>query len=69
VPAQYLALTAAPRPQYVGTAFALLTTFPNKELVEEGQTLEVLCADRGAVQCSGLQEAGLLGAAVLQRLK
>ena len=26
-----------PRPQYSSTAFALLTTFPNKELTEEGQ--------------------------------
>jgi len=42
------------RPQYSSTAFALLTTFPNKELTEEGQTLA---------------EAGLVGAAVLQRLK
>jgi len=42
------------RPQYSGTAFSLLTTFPNKELTEEGQTLS---------------EAGLVGAAVLQRLK
>jgi len=42
------------RPQYAGTPFALLTTFPNKELTEEGQTIA---------------EAGLLGAAVLQRLK
>merc|ERR1712130_190345 len=42
------------RPQYSGTAFSLLTTFPNKELTDEGQTLS---------------EAGLVGAAVLQRLK
>merc|ERR1711879_437911 len=42
------------RPQYSGIAFSLLTTFPNKELTEEGQTLS---------------EAGLVGAAVLQRLK
>jgi hypothetical protein len=60
--------SAAPRPQYAGTAFSLLTTFPNKELVEEGQTLEVQCAVcmSGAVQCTALQEAGLLGATVLQ---
>lgn len=37
-------LSGDPRPQYAGTAFSLLTTFPNKELVEEGQTLEVQCA-------------------------
>ena len=42
------------RPQYSGTPFSLLTTFPNKELTEDGQTLS---------------EAGLAGAAVLQRLK
>jgi len=42
------------RPQYSGTPFSLLTTFPNKELTEDGQTLS---------------EAGLVGAAVLQRLK
>jgi len=42
------------RPQYAGVPFMLLTTFPNKELTEEKQSLK---------------EAGLLGAAVLQRLK
>merc|ERR1712071_352507 len=42
------------RPQYAGTSFALMTTFPNKELTEETQTLS---------------SAGLVGAAVLQRLK
>jgi len=42
------------RPQYAGVPFLLLTTFPNKELTDDKQTLS---------------EAGLLGAAVLQRLK
>lgn len=42
------------RPQYASTNFTLLTTFPNKELTEESQTLG---------------EANLIGAAVLQRLK
>jgi len=42
------------RPQYAGTTFSLLTTFPNKELTEEGQSLK---------------EANLIGAAVLQRMK
>lgn len=42
------------RPQYTSTPFNLLTTFPNKELTDDSQSLK---------------EAGLLGAAVLQRLK
>lgn len=42
------------RPQYASVAFSLLTTFPNKELTDEAQTLA---------------DAGLVGAAVLQRLK
>jgi len=42
------------RPQYSSSTFALLTTFPNKELTDESQTLG---------------EANLIGAAVLQRLK
>jgi len=42
------------RPQYAGTLFSLLTTFPNKELTEEGQSLK---------------DANLIGAAVLQRMK
>ena len=29
------------RPQYSGTAFSLLTTFPNKELTEEGQVVYI----------------------------
>jgi hypothetical protein len=47
-------LSGDPRPQYAGTAFSLLTTFPNKELVEEGQTLEVQCA-LCSVLCSAVQ--------------
>ena len=42
------------RPQYEGLDFTMLTTFPNKELTDGRQTVA---------------EAGLLGAAVLQRLK
>lgn len=42
------------RPQYSGRPFALLTTFPSKELTEETQTIE---------------KAGLLNAAIMQRLK
>eukprot|EP00088_Acartia_fossae_P053644 TRINITY_DN611_c0_g1_i1.p1 TRINITY_DN611_c0_g1~~TRINITY_DN611_c0_g1_i1.p1 ORF type:complete len:391 (-),score=141.14 TRINITY_DN611_c0_g1_i1:32-1204(-) len=42
------------RPQYGTTPFNLNTTFPNKELTDDSQTLKA---------------AGLLGAAVLQRLK
>jgi len=42
------------RPQYSSTPFVLATTFPNKELSDDSQTLKA---------------AGLLGAAVLQRLK
>jgi len=42
------------RNQYASVPFALLTTFPNKELTDDSQTLK---------------DAGLLGAAVLQRLK
>jgi len=42
------------RPQYASVPFALLNTFPPTELTEETKTLK---------------EAGLLGAAVLQRLK
>jgi hypothetical protein len=42
------------RPHYSGSNFALLTTFPNKELTDEAATLE---------------SAGLLNAAILMRLK
>lgn len=42
------------RPQYAGVPFSLQTTFPTKEVTEDKQTLK---------------EAGLLGAAILQRLK
>jgi len=42
------------RSQYAGVSFALMTTFPNKELTDDSQSLAA---------------AGLLGAAVLQRLK
>jgi len=42
------------RPQYAGVAYSLMTTFPNKEITEDAATI------------SG---AGLVGAAVLQRLK
>ncbi|KAL8614293.1 hypothetical protein ACOMHN_007631 [Nucella lapillus] len=40
--------------QYAGSVFALMTTFPNKELMDEGQTLE---------------EAKLANAVIVQRLK
>ena len=50
----YISFADVYRPQYASSVFALLTTFPNKELTEEGQTLK---------------DAGLLGAAILQRLK
>lgn len=42
------------RPQYSGVTYSLLTTFPNKEITDDSATI------------SG---AGLVGAAVLQRLK
>ena len=42
------------RPQYSGVTYSLLTTFPNKELTEDTATIS---------------SAGLMGAAVLQRLK
>jgi len=42
------------RPQYEGVSYALMTTFPNKELTEDTATIA---------------GAGLVGAAVLQRLK
>lgn len=42
------------RPEYTGRNFSLLTTFPNKELANPGDTLE---------------QAGLQNAAILQRLK
>ena len=42
------------RPQYSGVTYSLLTTFPNKELTEDTATVS---------------SAGLVGAAVLQRLK
>ena len=42
------------RPQYAGVSYSLMTTFPNKEITEDAATI------------SG---AGLVGAAVLQRLK
>lgn len=42
------------RPQYALANFALLTTFPSKELTDEGQTIE---------------KAGLLSASILQRLQ
>ena len=42
------------RPQYEGVTYALMTTFPNKELTEDTATIA---------------SAGLVGAAVLQRLK
>lgn len=46
-------ITAA-RPQYADRSFALLTTFPNKELANSAETI---------------QQAGLQNAAILQRLK
>lgn len=42
------------RPQYADRNFALLTTFPNKELANDAETI---------------QQAGLQNAAILQRLK
>jgi len=42
------------RPQYEGVEYMLLTTFPNKELSDNTPTIAA---------------AGLVGAAVLQRLK
>lgn len=42
------------RPQYASASFALLTTFPSKELTDETQTIE---------------SAGLLSASILQRLQ
>ena len=42
------------RPQYAGVSYSLMTTFPNKEITEDAATI------------SG---AGLVGAAVHQRLK
>ena len=42
------------RPQYSGVQYMLMTTFPNKELTEDTATIS---------------SAGLVGAAVLQRLK
>lgn len=42
------------RPQYVNRSYALLTTFPNKELANDSETI---------------QQAGLQNAAILQRLK
>jgi UBX domain-containing protein 1 len=42
------------RPEYSGRNFSLLTTFPNKELTDQSQTI---------------QQAGLQNAAILQRLK
>lgn len=42
------------RPQYATQTFALLTTFPSKELTDSEQTIE---------------KAGLANAAIMQRLK
>ena len=42
------------RPQYAAQSFALLTTFPSKELIDGTETIE---------------KAGLLNAAIMQRLK
>ncbi|ETN64499.1 NSFL1 cofactor p47 [Anopheles darlingi] len=42
------------RPQYAAQGFALLTTFPSKELTDDAQTIK---------------DAGLLNAAIMQRLK
>merc|ERR1712107_134642 len=42
------------RPQYNGVGYNLLTTFPNKEIMDDSATIS---------------SAGLVGAAVLQRLK
>lgn len=42
------------RPQYAAQTFALLTTFPSKELTDSEQTIE---------------KAGLTNAAIMQRLK
>lgn len=42
------------RPQYTAQTFSLLTTFPSKELADAEQTIE---------------SAGLLNAAIMQRMK
>lgn len=42
------------RPQYGAQPFALLTTFPSKELIDSEQTID---------------KAGLTNAAIMQRLK
>lgn len=42
------------RPQYADQIFALMTTFPNKELKEDTETIE---------------KAGILNAVIVQRLK
>ena len=42
------------RPQYSGVTYSLMTTFPNKEITDDSLTISA---------------AGLVGAAVLQRLK
>ncbi|XP_020894352.1 NSFL1 cofactor p47 [Exaiptasia diaphana] len=48
------AFITAARPQMAGTSFVLMTTFPNKELMSNQQTI---------------QEANLLNAVIVQRLK
>lgn len=45
---------ASARPAMAATEFVLMTTFPNKELTDEGQTLK---------------DANLLNAVIVQRLK
>ena len=42
------------RPQYESSSFVLMTTFPNKELKDEDQTI---------------QDAQLLNAVIVQRIK
>jgi UBX domain-containing protein 1 len=46
--------TSSARPEYASSTFVLLTTFPNKELSDESQTLA---------------DAKLLNAVIVQRLK
>lgn len=50
----HLTFVFSARPQYAAQTFALLTTFPSKELTDSEQTIE---------------KAGLANAAIMQRLK
>lgn len=50
----FVSIIHSARPQYTAQTFSLLTTFPSKELADADQTIE---------------SAGLLNAAIMQRLK